>query len=130
MDLDLLTPTPELPALSPRAQVAHDLAEFITQNHLNNPLGGTVTRSGDKRAYVVDFSKPANLDGSIRVYAPNFIMVNTLGRLAPNGGDDSRVFTSLELAEDFLRLAFIEYEQDKAVALPTKPPSTRTKKSA
>lgn len=111
-----------------REQAANDLAEFISQNHINNPFGGTVTRSGDKRFYLVDFSRPANLDGLIRVYAPNFIMVNSRGRLAPNG-DDSRVFTSLDNARDFLRLAFVEFKQDEAVIIPTKDPSLRKRKA-
>lgn len=119
---DLDSPTP--PAPSPRALIAEAIADFISQNHLNSPFGGTVTRSGDKRHYKVDFSLPANLDGLVRVFSPTYIMVITAGRLAPNG-DDSRIFDSLDIALDFLRLAFVEFKRNEAEMLPTKAPSKR-----
>ena len=123
---NLDSPTP--PSPSPRQPAANALADFITQNGINNPFGGTVTRSSDKRHYLIDFSRPAYLDGLIRVYSPSFIMISSRGRLAPSG-DDTRVFASLAFALDFLRLAFVEYKQDEALFIPTKDPSLRAKKS-
>jgi hypothetical protein len=101
--------------------VADAISDFITQNHLNNPFGGTITRSGDKRYYLIDFSRPAYLDGLVRVYSPTYVMISSRGRLAPRG-DDTRIFASLDYALDFLRLAFVEFKQDQAEMVPTKEP--------
>lgn len=120
---------PVIKAPSPRALIAEALADFITENHLNSPFGGTVTRSGDKRHYLIDFSLPANLDGLIRVFSPTYIMISSRGRLAPNG-DDTRIFASLQTALDFLRLAFVEFNRNEAETLPSKEPKARSPRSA
>jgi hypothetical protein len=124
-ELDSPTPTPP----SPRALIAEALADFITANHLNSPFGGTVTRSGDKRHYLVDFSLPANLDGLIRVFSPTYIMISSRGRLAPNG-DDTRILGSLNDARDFLRLAFVESKRAQAEQIPSKEPKSRNSASS
>ncbi len=102
--------------MSPRAQVAENIAAFIRDNDLDSPFGGDVTK--DKRYYAVLLSRPRILDGLIRVYSPKFILIQLQGPLAQ--GSYQAVYTSEEDAINFLRLFCVECDQDEALAIPTK----------
>jgi hypothetical protein len=67
---------------SAREQLAERFAAFVRENDLCQVFGGDVTRSKDRRAYCVLFSRRRTLDGLIQVYSPTFILVETsrLGR--------------------------------------------------
>lgn len=107
---------------SDRELIADRIAAFIVKNDLNHPFGGDVTlyRGGKMPCYLVAFSKPRVLDGTVAVYSKTFVQVrfNTSYRTLPAG--DSRVFTSEVNAVKFLKLAFVEMKFDEAMEIPTK----------
>ena len=107
---------------SSREMIANRIARFINVNKLNSPFGGDVSlyRGGKVPSYIVAFSIPRYLDGTVQVYSPTFILVrfNTSFRTLP--ASDSRVFTSEPDAIKFLKLAFVDLKADEAMAIPTK----------
>lgn len=107
---------------SPREAAANRIARFIVVNKLNSPFGGDVSlyRGGKMPCYLVAFSTPRVLDGTVSVYSPTFIQVrfNTSYRALPAG--DSRIFTSESDAIRFLKLAFVDLKFDDAMEVPTK----------
>ena len=107
---------------SDRQALAERVAAYIVANELNRPFGGDVSlyRGGKVPCYVTAFSQPRVLDGTVSIFAPNFIQVrfNTSYRALP--ASDSRVFTSEQAALDFLRLAFVERNFEAALAIPTR----------
>jgi len=112
----------ELKKPSPREMIANRIARFININKINSPFGGDVTlfRGGKMPHYLVAFSKPRVLDGTVSVYSPTFIQVrfNTSYRALP--ASDSRVFGSEANAIKFLKLAFVDLKFDDAMEVPTK----------
>ena len=112
----------EIKKASPREMIANRIARFIKVNHLDSPFGGDVTlyKGGKMPCYLVAFSKPRVLDGTVSVYSPSFIQVrfNTSYRALPAG--DSRVFGSESDAVKFLKLAFVDLKFDDAMEIPTK----------
>ena len=106
---------------SERQQLAQRIADFINANRLNNPFGGDVHQSAEKkgRPYTILFSRPRYLDGLVTVYGPKFILINSQGGLALN---DGAVFESEENALNFMRLAFVEetLKRDEAMEIPVK----------
>lgn len=107
---------------SDRQALAERVAAYIVANELNRPFGGDVSlyRGGKVPCYVTAFSQPRVLDGTVSIFAPNFIQVrfNTSYRALP--ASDSRVFISEQAALDFLRLAFVERNFEAALAIPTR----------
>lgn len=104
---------------SERRLLADRIAKFIIDNRLNNPFGGDVDQSSEKgRPYSILFSVPRLLDGLVRVYGPKFILVQMQGPLVHGATD--MVFESEQNALDFLRLAFVEHNQEAAYAIPVK----------
>jgi len=105
---------------SPREEIANRIAAFIRQENLCNPYGGDVTLSADRRSRSVAFSKPANLDGHVDIYSPNFILISYRTRYHGLPHTDRRIFATEKDAVEFLRLAFVEYKFDEALDIPTK----------
>ena len=92
--------------MSKREEVAQELADFIIENNLCNPFGGTVNKAKNeftKRTYYsVLFSRPAILDGEVQVYGEKFIRIISFG---PAGGPPE-VLRSKEGALNFLKEKF------------------------
>lgn len=106
--------------MSKRGLIADRIANFINENDLNRPLGGEITRGkGRGKPYIIVFMSPANLDGCITIYGEKFIRIEWESRFqsVPNKG--SAVFESEENALNFLRLAFVEFDE-AAMEIPTK----------
>ena len=108
---------------SERNLIADRIGEFIIENSLCQVYGGDVTlyKGGGRPCYVVAFSKPRTLDGTVSVFAPNFINVRYITAIRALPHEDSVVFTSEADAINFLRLAFVEGKYEEAQAIPTKP---------
>jgi len=112
----------EIKKTSPREMIAERIARFINVNHLNSPFGGDVTlfKGGKVPCYVVAFSKPRVLDGTVSVYGPKFVQVRFQTSYRDLPASDSRVFTSEPDAVKFLKLAFVDLKFDDAMEVPTK----------
>lgn len=96
-------------AVSPRQQIAINLADTVIFGELTNPYGGTVAKASanGKDFWEVSYSKPKILDGSIRVYGPGFILVTwqtAIRDMVPKG---SQAFKSEHAAKEFLIDKFI-----------------------
>jgi hypothetical protein len=66
------------PGISPRHQVAQNLADVCIFCGLNDHYGVNVTRQtapNGKTYWNVTFCKDRLIDGALRVYSPNFILV-------------------------------------------------------
>lgn len=100
--------------LSPRAEVAHRIADFICEHRMTNPFGGDVEKDG--RRYEVLFSRPRTLDGLVHVYGPNFILVDSRGP----GGDGKHVFESEANALAYLNARFVNFDREAANSIPRK----------
>jgi hypothetical protein len=104
--------------MSTRQELASRIALFIATNDMTTPYGGDVMKDG--KYYGILFSKPAVLDGLVKVYGPKFIQISyaTQYRAMPSRGN--RVFENEHDAIDFLRKAFVSHDFDGALAIPTK----------
>lgn len=97
-------------AISPRQQVARNLADTCVFGGLTDSYGVNLTKSADAKGmeyWSVTFCKAGTLDGDIRVYSPNFILVTwqTANRSMAHRGRE--VFRSEYLAKEFLGKNFI-----------------------
>jgi hypothetical protein len=98
-------------AISPRQQVARNLADTCVFGGLTDSYGVNVTKSADgkgKEYWSVTFCKARVLDGEIRVYSPNFILITwqtAFRTMAPRGRE---VFRSEYTAKEFLVKNFIK----------------------
>ena len=105
---------PDKTAKSPRQQLAERIAKYIRKQKWTAPFGGDVHK--DRNAYGILFSKPATLDGLVRVYSPTFIVIQCQGRASH--GNWMQVYESEEAALRFLKLAFELHQWDDATAVP------------
>ncbi len=108
---------------SARNEAVIEAAKFINNHNLNNPYGGDVSLLPTPRGgkyYSVLFSKPCNLDGTLEVYSLNYVRVTYKTRYHSLPHEDSRIFTSLDNALQFLYLAFVKYEFEVALSIPIK----------
>lgn len=97
-------------SISPRQQVAQNLAETCIFGNLNDSYGVSVEKSTDQKGkthWSVLFCKARVLDGVIRVYSPGFIMVTwqTGVRDLPSKGKE--IFRSESAAKEFIVSTFI-----------------------
>jgi len=102
-------------AVSERQRVAYRLADKVVELELNTPFGGYEGQEEKTtgKPHTVLFSKPATLDGSIRVFSPKFIHIKWV-----NGGKTrNAVIKSEDDAEQFLRLAFVDNKLEEAMEL-------------
>ena len=107
---------------SDRELIADRIARFVVVNKLNSPFGGDVSlyRGGKMPCYVVAFSNPRVLDGTVSVYSKTFVHVRfqTGYRALPTSA--SLVFNSEPDAVRFMKLAFVDLKFDEAMEIPTK----------
>ena len=103
--------------MSERSEVAEKIAAFIVTNHLCDVYGGSVELSSDKKYRSVGFSKPASLDGEVRIYGPHFIMVRWTARYLNIPPDGVRIFGSVGDALTFMDLAFLAHDES-AMSVP------------
>ena len=100
-------------SVSPRQQVANNLADTCVFGGLNESYGVSIEKAvdkGGKEHWSVLFAKARTLDGVLQVYSPNFILVTWRGALArvtdlPLQG--SQVCRSESEAKQFLTSHFI-----------------------
>jgi len=98
-------------AMSPRQQVAQNLAETCIFGGLDDSYGVSMVKATDKKGkphWSVLFCKARILDGVIRVYSPGFIMISwqTAIRNLPSKG--MQVFRGEIEAKEFLINTFIK----------------------
>lgn len=95
--------------MSARTEIAQRVAELIVSNDLATPYGGEATHIG--RYIAVTFSKPRDLDGSVEVFGPSFILVRYQTRYGflPHRG--RHVFNSEADALGFLKAAFVDLDE-------------------
>jgi hypothetical protein len=98
--------------------IADRLARWITQHRLDNPYGGNASKSG--RSWDIGFSKPGVVDGTVKVFGPQFVQVKYRTPLRDLPNQDSRVFLHERDAALFLQWAFVDRKFDDALALKTK----------
>ena len=94
--------------MSPREQVAHNLADTCICGGLNDAFGVQVSKTeADKSYWGVTFCKARILDGEIRVYSPRFILVKwqTTIRDLPAKGNSR--FNSEYEAKSFIVSKFV-----------------------
>ena len=102
-----------------RTEVVDKIEEFLLENGLDEVYG--VLREDEAKYASLTFCKARDLDGSIKVYGPRFILVQYQTRIGDLPRKDSAVFESVEDTLEFLRLAFVEYKADEAMDVPRKP---------
>lgn len=108
--------------MSERADIAQRLAEFVSANQLAQIYGGDVSQDQTKKGkpYNVGFSVARYVDGNILIYGPKFINVGYQTAYRDLPSRDQRVFTSIDDAERFLRLAFVELKFQEALDIPVR----------
>ena len=106
--------------LSPRNLLAARLAEFICENGLAEVYGGEEKRSEDKRYHHIGFSKRRNLDGEIKVFSEEYIVVSYKTTFRDLPGEDRRLYDSEAAVKEFLKLAFVDLNFRAALAVPQK----------
>lgn len=105
--------------MSKREDIMLQISDFVEENRLARVYSGTGISEDKKYRYVL-FSLPRNLDGEIRIYGPKFILVRYQTRYGSLPHRDNRVFTSVQDAIQFLQKAFIDFDFEEALAIPTK----------
>ena len=107
--------------MSNRSALAERMAYFINELGLNNPFGGEITRgSGRGKPYLISFSKPRYVDGTIYIYGEKFIQVKYQTAFRDLPERDSRVFTNEQDASMFIKKAFIDLDFVNALAITVK----------
>ena len=101
-----------------REIVATAIADKLETLGLNEVYGVNVGKEG--RYYAISFCTARTLDGSVNYYGPKFVQVKfqTAYRALPRNGN--YVYTSVEAALKFIEEAFVNFNYDAALAIPTK----------
>ena len=105
--------------MSDREDLTERISDFVFCNSLATVYSGTDIDKSKKFRYVL-ISKPRVLDGVVRVYGSKFIYVSYQTAYRDLPAKDTRIFTSVYDALNFLQLAFVEYKFDEALEVPTK----------
>ncbi len=95
-------------SMSPRQQVAQNLAELCVFGDLNDAYGVSCERATDSKGkphWLVLFCKARVLDGVIRVYSDRFILITWKGM---GQRDGKQVCRSADEAKEFLINTFIK----------------------
>lgn len=98
-------------SMSPRQEVAQNLAETCIFGGLNDSYGVSCERATDKKGkqhWSVLFCRSRILDGVIRVYSPNFIMISWQTAIRHLPRDGMKVFKSEYDAKAFLVNMFVK----------------------
>lgn len=96
--------------MSPRQQVAENLAETCMFGGLNESYGVNIakgTSNSGKDYWGVTFAKARVLDGSIEVYSPNFIVVKWQTSFRDMAAKGRELFKSESAAKSFITANFI-----------------------
>lgn len=94
--------------MSPREQVAHNLADTCICGGLNDSYGVLISKvESDKSYWAVTFCKARILDGEIRVYSPRFILVKWQTAIRDMQSRGSQRFTDELGAKRFIAEQFI-----------------------
>lgn len=76
-------------SMSPRQQVAQNIADTCIFGNLNESYGVSCERATDRKGkahWSILFAKARTLDGVVRVYSPGFIMITWRGAAATAAG--------------------------------------------
>ena len=108
--------------MSERSELAQRIVAFCGENDLDQPYGGDFQQDSKRRGkpYIVLFCRPGNLDGVVMVYGEKFLQVKYSTRYQELPHQDNRVFESEEHLLDFLKKAFVDFDCEAALAIPTK----------
>lgn len=98
-----------------RRAIAEKIADLISDKGLTQPFGGEVYHgnSNGRTYHGVTFAIPRLLDGEVRVYGPEFIMIRSRGPAEM----PLVVFDSVDNALEFLDLAFAQHKGMEAMQL-------------
>jgi len=102
-----------------REELQQIFSDFIVDNNLCGVYSGSDISTDKKYRYVL-ISVPRVLDGEVRIYSEKYILVSyqTAYRTLPH--KDDRVYECANDALNFLKFAFVDYDFDKALNIPTK----------
>jgi hypothetical protein len=105
--------------VSESQQIAERIAEFIIENGICNPYGGSVSEENKngKKYKSVAFSQPSNLDGEVRVYNKGFIYIGYQTRYGGLPHHGNHTFKNEQDTLAFLKAAFVDFDFDKANSL-------------
>lgn len=99
---------------SPRHQIANRIAGKIKEFELCNPFGGDVERAVRGHHYIIFFSRPSSLEGTVSVYNEIFIVVSwKTNYLLPRHG--SVKFSDEAKAIEFIKTAFVYSDMTTAL---------------
>jgi hypothetical protein len=92
-----------------RQQVAQNLVDTCVFGGLNEVYGCNLRKNTDQHQtfWESTFCKARNLDGSIRVYSPTFIMIKWVTRYSELPHKGKEIFHSEEAAKTFLIKNFV-----------------------
>lgn len=102
-----------------RKEIAARIAAKIRELDLCTPYGGTPEwnrRQEGRGFYCVGFSKPRNLDGTVSIWGPTFILVKYQTRYQFLAAKDRHLFTSEADVLEFLE-ALHHLDSDRAAAV-------------
>lgn len=119
--------------ISDTKAIANQVADYVRENGMANPVGGEVTKESNprnQRYYRVDFSMPTtypdvladreiSLDGSVQVYGPKFLRLNY--KLGSRARTSAWVYDNLQNLLDALE-CLRKSRWDDVANIPTKPP--------
>lgn len=97
-------------SISPRQQVAQNLADTCVFGGLNDSYGVNIAKSksaSGKEYWGVTFAKAAILDGLIEIYSPNFIVVVWATGFRDMAAKGRELFKSEAAAKTFITKNFI-----------------------
>lgn len=96
-------------SISPRQQVAQNLSDTCVFGGLNDSYGVSMQKEEDKGKsfWSVTFCKARVLDGVLRVYSPNFVLIRWQTGYRDIEGRGSEVFRSERAAKDFIVKNFV-----------------------
>ena len=102
--------------MSARGDLQNRLEAFLNDNGLNEVygvLGGgeTTKLANGKMVRTLSFCKARTLDGEVMIWGPKYIVVTT-----NRTGTD--IFESVDDVEAFLKLRFVDWDEDAANAVP------------
>lgn len=98
-----------------RRAIAEKIADLISDKGLTQPFGGEVYHGNSEgRTYHgVTFAIPRLLDGEVRVYGPNFILIRSRGPAEL----PLVVFDEVDNACEFIDLAWVQHRGTEAMQI-------------
>jgi hypothetical protein len=92
-----------------RHSVAEEIAESCRFGDLNDSYGVLVSKgeANGKSFWSVTFCKAVNLDGEVRIYSPNFILIKWTTRYKHLPKNGSQKFSDVDSAKLFIQKNFV-----------------------